>query len=324
MKEKLSWRDAFFASPGPRSWASFLKLFSKGLSMGSADIVPGVSGGTIAFITGIYEQLIDAIKSFDFEFIGLLLKFKIKEALAHIHIRFLFTVFLGIAIALVSLARLMSYSLTKYPEYTWSLFLGLILASIILIFSKLNNITIGGIIGFVFGAVSAYFIVGLIPFTTPENYLFIFISGIIAISAMILPGISGAFILLLLSKYEFMIHALKNPFILDNQIIIVFFISGCFVGIISFSRVFAYLFARHYDFAISILVGLVVGSLRKIWPWKELVEAELINDKIHIISQRNILPSFDKIFFIEFFIIFVAFFFVLILNKRTNKQTRDV
>jgi len=320
MQEKISWRKAFRSSPGPKSSYDSLKLFIKGIAMGAADIVPGVSGGTVAFITGIYEELMNAIKSFDANFLKLLLKFEIKKALEHIHLRFLLVLLLGIAISIISLARLMDYLLSAYSEYTWSLFFGLILASVILIGSKIKNIIGSGGMGVISGTTLAYFIVGLIPFLTPETYWFIFLSGVIAISAMILPGISGAFILLLLGKYEFMVHALKNPFVLENQIIIIFFISGCLVGITMFSRLFSYLFKKYHNLAIAILTGFVLGSLRKIWPWKETIEAELINNEIHIIAEKNIIPNIDITFFFQILIVFLAFSSVLILNKRSNKN----
>lgn len=324
MQEEISWRKAFCSSPGPKSKYDALKLFIKGLAMGSADIVPGVSGGTIAFITGIYEQLMNAIGSFDAKFLQLILKFKIKEALAHIHVRFLIVLFSGIAVAVITLARLMGYLLSTYPEYTWSLFFGLIIASVILIGSKIKYNAIS-IVAIIFGATLAYYIVGLIPFSTPETYWFVFLSGIIAISAMILPGISGAFLLLLLGKYEFMIHALKNPFIFENQIIIISFISGCLLGIIMFARLFSYLFKNYHNLAIAMLTGFVIGSLRKIWPWKETIEAELINNKIHVIAEKNIIPNIDIIFFSQVLVAVIAFSLVIILDKRFKaKSIKDV
>ncbi len=320
MRENIDWKSAFFASPGPKSWFGFLKLFSKGLAMGSADIVPGVSGGTIAFITGIYEQLINAIRSFDLIFLKLLLQFKIKKALTHIHFRFLLFLFLGIFIAIISLARLISYLLSFYPVYTWSVFFGLILASIILIGIKIDKFKASGGVGVLLGALVAYYVIGLIPFDTPNTYLFIFLSGVAAIIAMILPGISGAFILLLLGKYQFMVQVLRNPFIFENQIVIFFFVSGCLVGIFIFSRLFSFLFDRCHDFAISVLTGFVLGSLRKIWPWKETTEAKLIDNQTHIISEKNILPDFNYVFFLQIFLILFSFFFVLYMHHKSKQK----
>jgi putative membrane protein len=319
MQEETSWKKSFFSSPGPKSSYNSLKLFAKGIAMGAADIVPGVSGGTVAFITGIYEQLINAIKSFDLKFVKLILGFKIKEALAHSHLRFLLILLSGIVIAVVSLARLMSYLLSNYPEYTWSLFFGLILASIILIGSKIkHSIKTGAVV--LFGAILAYIVVGSIPLSTPETLWFIFLSGIIAISAMILPGVSGSFILLLIGKYEFMVHALKNPFIFENQVVIVIFIMGCLVGVIVFARIFSYFFKQHHNLAIALLTGFVIGSLRKIWPWKELVEAELVNGKIHVIAEKNIIPNIDIIFFPQAVLIVIAFSFVIFLDRKSSKK----
>jgi len=212
--------------------------------MGSADIIPGVSGGTIALITGIYERLILAIRSVDMKMVRQLLGFDIKGAISKLHVRFLLSLLFGIAIAVMTLARVMNYLLHHYPIQIWSLFFGLILASIFIVGGEVKNWKIGTTASFVAGMVFAFILVGIIPVSTPEALWFIFLSGLIAICAMILPGLSGAFILLILGKYEFITATLKNPFEIHNMLIILVFCSGCLIGLIGFSRVLTFFFKQ--------------------------------------------------------------------------------
>jgi putative membrane protein len=321
MTREKTIKEAFLSSPGPDSAFAYLKLFTKGLAMGTADIVPGVSGGTVAFITGIYERLINAIKSIDGVFLKHLLRFQFIEALSHVHFRFLLTLFLGIVAALVSLAKIMSYLIAVYPEYTWSLFFGLILASVFLIGAKITNIYGSGGLWLIFGFSLAFFTIGLIPLSTPNAWWFIFLSGAIAICAMILPGISGAFILLLLGKYEYMVFALKNPFVGENQIIIIIFILGCLTGIILFSRVLSFIFKNYHNVAIAILTGMVIGSLRKIWPWKNVVEERLADGSVFRTLEQNILPGIQMSTIYQIVIIILGFTAVIYIEKKTGKKT---
>lgn len=286
-----SWKDAFFASPGPDSLGKAGTLSLKGLCMGSADVIPGVSGGTIALITGIYEELIQAIRSIDMAMLRKILKFDFKGALAHIHIRFLLSLFAGIGVAIISLARLMNYLLHHQPVYTWSLFFGLIAASIVVVGRQIKNwLGIAGI-SFIAGTAAATLIVNLIPVNTPETFGFIFLCGFIAICAMILPGISGAFILLILGKYEFVTATLKNPFLPHNALIIAVFGIGCVIGLLAFSRVLNYLLQKFHNLTIAFLTGLMTGSILKIWPWKEIRETRIIRGEAHVIWGGNILPD---------------------------------
>ncbi len=286
-----SWKEAFFASPGPDTWREAGVLSLKGLCMGSADVIPGVSGGTIALITGIYEDLIQAIRSIDTAMLGKISKFDFKGALTHIRIRFLLTLFAGIGVAILSLARLMNYLLHHQPVYTWSLFLGLIAASIVVVGRQIKNWWGIAGISFIAGTATASLIVNLIPVATPETLWFIFLCGFIAICAMILPGISGAFILLILGKYEFVTATLKNPFLPQNALIIAVFGIGCILGLLSFSRVLNYLLQRFHNLTIAFLTGLMTGSILKIWPWKEILETRIIRGKAHVIWGGNILPD---------------------------------
>jgi putative membrane protein len=288
---ELSWKKAFFASPGPASIIEAGVLALKGLCMGSADVIPGVSGGTIALITGIYEDLIGALNSFDAAMVKKALNLDLKGALAGVHIRFLISLFIGIGVAIVSLARLMNFLLNHYPVFTWSLFFGLIAASILVVSRQVSTWNPRTGLSLVAGIAVAAFIVNLIPMATPEALWFILLCGIIAICAMILPGISGAFILLILGKYEFITATLKNPFLPQNLIVILVFCMGCLIGLLGFSRLLNYLLKNFHHLTMAFLTGLMVGSIPKIWPWKELVETRMIGGQAHVIWGSNIMPQ---------------------------------
>jgi putative membrane protein len=287
----LTWKEAFFTSPGPASAKKAGLLSLKGLCMGSADVIPGVSGGTIALITGIYEDLIGALKSIDATMVKKVLDLNLKGALACVHIRFLLSLFVGIGIAIISLARLMNFLLNHYPVFTWSLFFGLIAASILVVSRKVTTWSPRTGISLVVGTVVAAFIVNLMPVSTPETLWFILLCGIIAICAMILPGISGAFILLILGKYEFITATLKNPFLSQNLVIILIFCLGCLIGLLSFSRLLNYLLTNFHQVTMAFLTGLMIGSMPKIWPWKEILETRIVRGKAHVIWGTNILPE---------------------------------
>lgn len=274
-----SWKEAFMASPGPRTLRESLILSVKGACMGAADTVPGVSGGTIALITGIYEQLLAAIRSIDSKVISRLLRLDMKGAVAHVHTRFLLFLFAGVAAAVISLARIVSHLLAFHPVPTWSLFFGLIAASIWSVGRKVDDWRLPAACMFFAGGAFAFVLVGLVPATTPETPVVVFFSGMLAICAMILPGISGAFILVILGKYEFIVGTLKNPFLAENMFVIAVFAAGCGVGLAGFSRILKYLLESYRSITMAFLTGLMLGSLRRIWPWK----AEAL--------QRNVLPE---------------------------------
>ena len=313
---KRSWKDAFLASPGPTSLKKASILSLKGLCMGSADVIPGVSGGTIALITGIYEELILALKSIDTTWVKQILDLDLKGALAHLHIRFLLSLFVGIGIAIISLARLMNYLLHYYPVFTWSLFFGLIAASILVVSRRVRNWSGRTGISFVCGTAIAAFIVNLIPVATPDDLWFIFLCGVIAICAMILPGISGAFILLILGKYEFITATLKNPFLTQHLVIIVVFCLGCLIGLLSFARLLNYMLKNFHQLTMAFLTGLMVGSMPKIWPWKEILETKMIGGKVHMIWGSNMMPqTINTEVLIALGLAILGFIIVLIIER---------
>jgi putative membrane protein len=256
--------------------------------MGGADVIPGVSGGTIAFITGIYEELLHSLKSIDFTAFTLLRKFQLLAFWNHINGNFLLAVLAGIATSAISMARILSYLLDHYPIMVWSFFFGLILISSPLILRTIKKWRSGVIVAFLAGAVIAYTITILSPTQTPEALWFIFFAGCIAICAMILPGISGAFILLLLGKYEFIIRSLLDV----NIAVIAVFIIGCVVGLISFSHLLTWILDHYHDLTIALLGGFMIGSLNKVWPWKEVLSFRINSNGQQVTAtDRSILPG---------------------------------
>ena len=256
--------------------------------MGAADIIPGVSGGTIAFITGIYEELIGSLKSIDLQAIKLLFTGKIKEFWAYINGNFLVVLFAGIATSVFSLAKIIKFLLVSYPILLWGFFFGLIIASAIMIARTIRKWTAQSITALILGVVGAYMITILTPASTPETLLFTFGAGMIAICAMILPGISGSFLLLMMKQYERIVGALTS---LDFEVILTFG-SGCVLGLILFSKVLSWLFKKYHDLTIALLTGIMFGSLNTIWPWKLVTETRVNSHGETVpLVQVNVLPN---------------------------------
>ena len=237
-------------------------IFLRGLFMGSADIVPGVSGGTIALITGIYERLIYAISSIKFSFIKPLLKGNLSDfknkLVEELDFELFIPLFLGIGIAFITLAKVISYLLDTQTAYTFSFFLGLILASAYILYTKLENLNIKLVIITAIGIILSYIFVGLNPIAANHSLIVIFISGLIAICAMILPGISGSFLLLLLGQYQYMLNALNSR----NLIEIFVFCIGAVIGILGFSKLLNYLLEKYESATMAFLIGIMLGTLR--------------------------------------------------------------
>lgn len=251
-----------------RSLKEYGLLVLKGMGMGAADVVPGVSGGTIAFIVGIYEELIDSIKSINAASLKMLFTGKIAAFWKAINANFLFSIVGGIAISIFSLAKLITWLLTDHPVLVWSFFFGLVLASTWFVSKDIKKWDWKTILSFIIGAVVAFYITVATPAETPSNLFFIFLCGAIAICAMILPGISGSFILVLLGKYFYIMEAVKT----FNIKVMLVFICGAAIGITSFSRVLSFALRRFHDITIAVLAGFMLGSLNKVWPWKTVVE----------------------------------------------------
>ena len=248
----------------------YLTVAFKGACMGAADVIPGVSGGTIAFLMGIYQQLLDSIKSINLHNIKLLLKGKVGEFWKAVNGWFLVSLGAGILFSIFSLARMMKYLLEYHPIPLWSFFFGLILASAIYILKGLDKWSLQNIISLLVGVAVAAFICIASPAQTPDALWFVFISGAIAICAMILPGISGSFILLLLGKYAFIMGAVTEL----NIPVLLVFAAGAGIGIVCFSHFLSWLLKKFYMLTIALLSGFMVGSLLKVWPWKVAGAAE--------------------------------------------------
>lgn len=267
-----------------------LGIVLRGLLMGAADVVPGVSGGTVALIVGIYPRLIRAIGNVDAEFVRLLARRDLAAAAAHIDLRFLAALGSGIAIAVLSLAKLVTWLILNKPVPTWSLFLGLILGSTVIVFAKVKRWDAAGIVCAVAGTVFAYWLCGLLPMETGGGAPALFLSGMVAICAMILPGISGSFVLVLLGKYMLVMDAIHSRELLTLAV----FAAGCGIGLVAFTKLLRVLLARWEAETMAFLCGLMAGSLRKVWPFKlDAPGQELLKPKHRV--QMNFLPdSFDE------------------------------
>lgn len=271
-----------------RTLKDYVLLVLKGVGMGAADVVPGVSGGTIAFIVGIYEELIDSIKSVNLSSLKLLFSLKFGRFWKAVNGNFLLAIICGIGISIFSLAKLITYLLVHEPVLVWAFFFGLILASTWFVSREVAKWNAKTLVGFILGALAAYFITVTTPAETPDAMWFVFLCGAIAICAMILPGISGSFILVLLGKYFFIMEAVKS---LRVSVLLVF-AGGAAIGISLFSRALSFALHRFHDVTIAILSGFMLGSLNKVWPWKETIETYIDRHGVaKPLIEANILPD---------------------------------
>ncbi len=281
--------------PGRRR--GFWELAAYGFSMGTANVIPGVSGGTMALIHGIYEDLVDAINSADAKFIKDIMTFRWKSAFDRLHWRFLLPLGVGVVLAILSLARVIPYLLEHYRPPVTAFFLGLILASTGTIAKEIPRWTPGVFLAGLSAALISFWVVGLIPLQTPESLWFLFLCGVLAIMAMLLPGISGAFILLVLGKYTYVLGAIQDLVYhlqFSAFLPLAVFAVGCVVGLVALARAMAYALEHHRGVTMAILVGLMLGSVRKLWPWREVVRTLKVGHKTLPLEEANRLPmQFD-------------------------------
>ena len=271
-----------------RRLSDFGVLVLKGMGMGAADVVPGVSGGTIAFITGIYEELVHSIKNINFRTISTLWKEGLPAFWKAVNGSFLLSVVGGIMISVLTLARILEYLLLNHPILIWSFFFGLVIGSAIFVARSIEKWNTWTVISGVAGIAIAWIITSFTPAETSEAYWFIFLSGALAICAMILPGISGSFILLLLGKYQFILAALNE----GKISILAVLLTGALTGIIAFSHLLSWLLEKFHHLTIAMLAGFMIGSLNKIWPWKITVETYIdSHGEIQPLLQDNVLPA---------------------------------
>ena len=278
-----------------RNTVDYIKLFFKGVFMGIADAIPGVSGGTIALLLGIYEELISTISGLNFSLITKLKNNGFKSFWESLNGNFLITLVLGIGISLILFVKISANLLTSHPLYVWSFFLGLILATVYVIYKLIESWNLVNIIStLLMIAFSIILTSDSLNISDDTNLFYILICGIIASSAMILPGISGSLILVILGVYKILVEALDN---LDVKIISSFIV-GAVIGVISFSKILKWLFKNYKSLAYSIMLGLVIGSIEKIWPWNKSFSAELSNLDLFL-SISLVILGFIIVFLLE-------------------------
>ena len=270
--------------------------FLKGFAMGVANVIPGVSGGTIALLTGIFERLINALKSFDVEAVRLLLKFKFREFAQHVDFGFLLSVFLGVGVSIISVAKLLEFLFQSYPVYVWSFFFGLILVSVWFVGKSIGKIDVAAAVSFVVGAAVAFGLSVMNPATENTAFWYLIICGAVAVCSMILPGLSGSFVLILMGNYQLiMIYAVSH---FDMKIIVPVAI-GVVVGLLAFSHFLSWLLSRYARQTMAVLTGFIFGSLGTIWPWKNPVY--LMQDGAEVLKNgKPIIQSYQMYFPQEF------------------------
>ncbi len=249
----------------------YFVLALKGVGMGAANVIPGVSGGTVALITGIFEKLIDSLKSFDLTAFQLLLRFRFKEFAQHVNLSFLVSVFMGVAISILSLARVLEFLFVNYPIYIWAYFFGLILASVYFVGKTVEKWSVSAVVSIIIGTAVAFSICFLSPATENDNFLYLIACGVIAICSMILPGLSGSFVLILLGNYHLVVIEAVNEMRLD---ILFPILIGAGVGLVAFSHLLSWIFKKFRDQTIATLTGFILGSMVILWPWKTSFDSQ--------------------------------------------------
>ena len=299
----------------------YIALFLKGIGIGAANVIPGVSGGTIALITGIFEKLIHSIKSFDIKAIKLLFAGKFREISKHVNLNFLITVFLGVIFSILTLARVLSYLFEHYPVYIWAYFFGLILASVYFVGKTIDKVNIPVAITFIVGTGIAILISMLNPATENKAIYYLFICGIVAVCSMILPGLSGSFVLILMGNYKLVFIYAVNNFDLK---ILVPVVLGAGFGLLAFSHLLSWIFQKFKNETIALLTGFILGSLSILWPWKR--EVFLTDEAGNLLLKKNgdmIIQGYEKYFpesfnqevVIAIFLLIIGIFSIWLIEK---------
>ncbi|MBN2214234.1 MAG: DUF368 domain-containing protein [Bacteroidales bacterium] len=275
-----------------RKFIDYVSLFFKGMGMGAANVIPGVSGGTIALITGIFEELIDSIKSFDLTAVKLFFTGKFRQFASHVNLSFLIAVFLGIGVSILSVAKLFEFLFANYPVYIWSYFFGLILASVYFVGRTIKKWSVPVIIVFIIGTAMAVVITVLNPAAENEDFIYLIICGIVAVCSMILPGLSGSFVLILLGNYELVMIKAVTGFRIDILLPVIF---GAAVGLIVFSHFLSWVLKKYRDETISILTGFILGSLAVLWPWKNpVIKTDELGNFITKANGEYIIQGYER------------------------------
>lgn len=302
-----------------RRLADYIIITLKGMAMGAADVVPGVSGGTIAFISGIYEELISSINTINPSLFQVVRKEGIKSAWNKINGNFLLSLFLGIFISVLSLAKFLSWLLDNKPVLLWSFFFGLVLASIFFVGKEITRWTLGTVVILLFGTALAYFITELPASENIDSLPYLFMSGALAICAMILPGISGAFILVLLGSYKTILDAVHER---DIKIILTVGL-GAILGLLSFARLLKWMFSHYKNLTLALLTGFILGSLNKIWPWKKVLKTKTFGDKTIVVDDINVWPSAfegNNQLILAIILAIIGFSLIFILERIASKK----
>jgi putative membrane protein len=317
-----------------RSSIQYVLITLKGMAMGAADVVPGVSGGTIAFISGIYEELIESIDKLNLTNLKKIRSHGFKVFWKSVNGSFLLALFSGIAISILSLAKLIKWLLQNEPLLLWSFFFGLVVASIVFIGKQIKTTNFLIILAIISSTLLSYYITRAEPFASPDSNLYLFFCGFVAIIAMILPGISGAFILLLLGAYEIAIETINNLIKSITTLNAALFTDavtkfamlgiGAVVGIKVFSKILNWMFKHHKNITLAILTGFMVGSLNKIWPWKRVLTWRLNSEGLKVpLLEESVAPSAyigDPQVILAIVFMIVGFLTIFILEKLGSKR----
>jgi len=301
-----------------RNFLQHFFILLKGMAMGIAELVPGVSGGTIAFVAGIYEEFITTINNVNLKTLKLWRTDGFKSFWIALNGNFLAVLLFGMAISILSFTKLIKWLLENEPISIWAFFCGLVLASVIVVAKSIKKWNLPVVLLLALGAIVAYYITSLPPSANTDSLPFIFLSGAIAICAMVLPGISGSFILVLMGSYKTVIDAIDEK---DFKILITMAL-GMIFGILSFARVLKWMFDNHKNITLALLTGFILGSLNKIWPWKRILETKTIGKKIIIIDE-NVSPfAFEGEHQLMYAIVaaIIGFSLIFILEKTASKK----
>lgn len=298
----------------------YFKTAIKGAAMGAANVIPGVSGGTIALITGIFERLINAIKSCDLKAVKLLFSGRFKDFASHIDLYFLIALFTGVGVAIISLAKLFKFLFENHPIHIWAFFFGLVLASIYFVGKTVQKWSITSIISLIIGTVIAIGISVLTPASENSSFIYLIICGIVAVCSMILPGLSGSFVLILLGNYQLvMINAVSD----FNIAILTPVALGAVFGLVAFSHALSWLLKKYHNQTIAMLTGFITGSLGILWPWKEAITKQF-GEKTKTIGYDYLAPEMNTEFYLALFFIILGIASIVATEFFATKKQNSI
>ena len=303
----------------------FIYNFIKGMGMGAANVIPGVSGGTIALITGIFERLINSIKSFNLTALKLFFTGKWKAFAQHVDLKFLVAVFLGIAAAILSVAKLFEFLFANYPVYIWAFFFGLIIASIYYVGRTVNKWNLASLLFFAIGTGIALLIAFGTPAQENHNFLYLILCGVVGTCSMILPGLSGSYVLLLMGNYEYvMIDAVNmlttSPW--EGIKILIPVVIGAVIGLLAFAHLLSWIFKNFHDQTVALLTGFILGSTPIIWPWKHAITNALKDGTEKVVGYQWQWPAINTEFFIALVIMLLGAAIIIVTEQLATKKEK--